>query len=107
MGRVDCHDCAARFRAMHSGRNRSSKASSVPLALESQAEEIAFTPNQAAFSDGAKIIEGQVEAGRQHGQIVRPNSCATIRHIGDVAGADPELALEEKQGAFLDARPAN
>ena len=92
---------------MHSGRNRSSKASSVPLALESQAEEIAFTPNQAAFSDGAKIIEGQVEAGRQHGQIVRSNSCATIRHIGDVAGADPELALEEKQSAFLDARPAN
>jgi hypothetical protein len=54
-----------------------------------------------------KIIEGQIEAGRQYGQIVRPNSCATVRHIGDVAGADPELALEEKQSAFLDARPAN
>jgi hypothetical protein len=39
--------------------------------------------------------------------MVRPNSCTTIRHIGEVAGTDPELALEEKQSAFLDARPAN
>jgi hypothetical protein len=28
--------------------------------------------------------EGQVEAGRQCRQIVGPNSCATVRHVGDV-----------------------
>jgi len=78
-----------------------------PLVLKSQAEEITFTPNQAAPSDGAKIIEGQIEAGRQYGQTVGPNSCATVRHIGDVAGAHPELAFEEEQSAFLDARPAD
>jgi hypothetical protein len=77
------------------------------LVLESQTEDITFTPNEAARSDGAKVIEAQIEAGWQHGQIVGPYSGAKIRHIGNLAGAHPRIAIEEKQRAFLYSRPAD
>jgi hypothetical protein len=66
------------------------------LVLESQTEDITCTPNEAAPSNGAKVIEAQIEAGWQHGQIVGPYSGAKIRHIGNLAGAHPRIAIEEK-----------
>jgi hypothetical protein len=38
---------------------------------------------------------------------VGPNSCATVRNIGDVAAARPGLASLKQQRAFCDACPAD
>jgi hypothetical protein len=35
------------------------------------------------------------------------NFCTTVRGVDSAASAHPRLAIKEKQGGFLDARPAN
>jgi len=79
----------------------------VPLSVEGNAGEIALTPNQPAFPDGAEIVKGQLKIRRQDVDVVEPNSGA---YVGDVAQAATEysaLRAEKQQGAFGDLRPAD
>jgi hypothetical protein len=73
--------------------------------FEGDTDEIALAPNEAAPSDGVKIVECHFEGGGQHRQIVGPNFCSAVCQVGDIAAAYPELALEEQQRASVVAGP--
>lgn len=72
--------------------------------FERDAEMITIAPDQPAFSDGAEIVKGQLEAGGQHWQIVCLYFCAKVRHVDNITAPRARLPLEKQQRTFRNLR---
>jgi hypothetical protein len=75
--------------------------------LKGNAGEIALTPNQPALPDCVKIVEGQLEIGRQDVDIFQPNSSADVSHVAQAATEYTAPGAEKQQGVLRDLGPAN
>jgi hypothetical protein len=72
------------------------------LAHQRHANKVAVTPDQAAATDMAEIVKGNVEVERDHVEAVQPDAGAPIGDVADAAAMDAALSGDR---AFLSPSP--
>jgi hypothetical protein len=80
----------------------SSRGTAASLIFKCNADEIAFTPDQATLADGKEIIKGQFEADRHHHEILRAKAGANVGYVNNAARTHANLPAEQEQRAFVD-----